>query len=288
LVLVPVDYSDYSLKAARIAARFAKDVGGEVVLLNTYYSPFYTSGIPFSDAFAFDEHYEEVIQQQVKLNHERMDQLMATIQAEIKAGKLPEVPFQQKFREGVPEEQILLYSKKHHPMLIIMGSHGQGSKEGDLLGSVTADILERSRVPVFAFPENSSITSFSDIRSIAFITHFDQRDLVAFEVMMQLLKPYQFKVYFIHLTPDPDTWDEIQLNGIKAYFHKQYPEIESSYCMIRGEDLIHGLNDFITERSIDVLAMTAQKRTIFSKLFNPSLARKMLFHNKTPVLVIRG
>ncbi|MDD4770661.1 MAG: universal stress protein, partial [Bacteroidales bacterium] len=85
-----------------------------------------------------------------------------------------------------------------------------------------------------------------------------------------------------------DKWDEVQLSGIKEYFKKQYPEIESSYCVIRGDNLVDGLNDFIQERKIDVLALPAQRRNLFSRLFNPSIAHKVLFHTDTPVLVLRG
>ncbi|MDP4277720.1 MAG: universal stress protein [Bacteroidota bacterium] len=287
-ILVPVDFSDYSLKAARIAFYLAKDTDSHIVLLHTYYSPFYSGGMPISDAFAFDEGHEEAMRILIKKMHEKMDELSNALNDDIKSCKIPDIQFVTKFREGVPEEQILNYSRKHHSLVTIMGTHGLGSKEGDLMGSVTVEVMERSRVPVFAFPENLPFGKLSDIKTIGFITNFEQRDLIAFESMMQLLKSYQFKVYFIHLSSDPEKWDEIKLSGIKEYFGKLYPGIECSYCMIRGDQLIDELNDFIMERNIDMIAMPAQKRSIFSRLFNASLATKMLFHSKTPVLVLRG
>jgi len=287
-VLVPVDFSAYSLKAARLAIKLAADMDAGVTLLHTYYSPIYAGGLPISDAFVFDEHNEEAMHKQIQHMHESMDALEAQLKADMEQKKLPEVPLTIKFREGVPEEQILTYSKKRPPRLIVMGSHGKGSKEDDLLGSVTADVIERSRVPVFAFPADMAFESMAECKHIGFITQFDQRDLVAFDAFMQLMKPYSFKVYFLHMSTDPDAWDEIKLNGIKAYFSRQYPDMESAYCMIKGDGLINSLNEFIQERTLDMVVLTAQKRNIFSRLFNPSLANKMLFHSNTPVLVIRG
>jgi nucleotide-binding universal stress UspA family protein len=245
--------------------------------------------MPISDAFAFDEGHEEAMRNQIKKIHEQMDELVKTLKKEVSEGKLSDIKLITKFREGVPEEQILNYSKKHQPLITIMGTHGLGSKEDDLMGSVTADIIERSRVPVFAFPQDMPFFKFEDIRNIGFMTNFDQRDLVAFDSMMHLLKPYRFKVYFIHLTSDPDKWDEIKLTGIKDYFKKQYPEIDSSYCMIKGGgDMLEGLNEFFESREIDVITVTSQKRNIFTRLFNPSFASKMLFHSHMPLLVLRG
>jgi len=34
--------------------------------------------------------------------------------------------------------------------------------------------------------------------------------------------------------------------------------------------------------------MTAQKRNLMARLFNPSIAHRMVFHSDTPLLVIRG
>ncbi len=287
-ILVPVDFSMYSLKAARLAVHLAHDLQTETTLLHTYYSPMYAGGMPISDAFAFDDSGKELVQKQMNSMHEHMDELKATLLREMKEGQLPECRLKLKFREGVPEEQILTYSKRHPQQLIVLGTHGKGFKEGDLLGSVTADVIERSNVPVFAFPVDMPMESMADIKHIGYITNYEQRDLIAFDAMMQLLKPYRFKVYFLHLSSEAETWDEIKLSGIKSYFEKQYPDLESTYCVIRGDNLIQTLDEFIQERTIDVIAMMAQKRSIIARLFNSSLANKMLFHTNTPVLLLRG
>jgi len=287
-ILVPVDFSDYSIKAARFAFSIAQPLDASIVFLHTYYSPFYSGGMPISDAFAFDETSEEVLRIQNKKNHEDMDLLSGKLLQDIETGKLPEIPFICKFREGIPEEQILLYSKKHKPLMIIMGTRGKNSADYTLIGSVTAEVVDRSHFPVFAFPENTPFEKFDQIKNIGFLTNFDQRDLVAFESLMQLMKTYDFKVFFIHLSAETDKWDEVQISGIKEYFKKQYPEVDSSYCVIESDNLVDSLNEFITERKIDVLTVTAQKRNLFARLFNPGIAHKMIFHSDTPLLILRG
>ena len=63
-------------------------------------------------------------------------------------------------REGIPEEEILRYSKEQQPCIVIMGTRGRSQKDVDLLGSVTAEVIERSRVPVLAIPENTPFNNF--------------------------------------------------------------------------------------------------------------------------------
>jgi len=286
-ILVPVDFSEYSIKAARFAFSMAKNIDASIVFLHTYYSPFYSGGMPISDAFAFDENTEEAIRVQIKKNKDNMDKLTTQLKKDIITEHIPDIPFECKFREGVPEEQILIYSKKHKPIMIIMGTRGKDAKEVALMGSVTAEVIDRSRYPVFAIPENTPFSKFEQIKNIGFITNFEQRDLIAFDSMMQLMKSYHFKVFLLHLTSQSNRWNEIQISGIKEYFKKNYPELEIKYCVIEGENLIEDLDKFITNREIDVLTVLSEKRNLFARLFNPGIAHKMIFHSDTPLLVLK-
>ena len=52
--------------------------------------------------------------------------------------------------------------------------------------------------------------------------------------------------------------------------------------------LLKGLEQYIKDNQIDIIALTSYKRNIFARLFNPSIARKMIFHSDTPLLVMNG
>ncbi len=288
IILVPVDFSEYTMKAARLAFSIAKSLDANIVLLHTYYSPFYSGGMPISDAFAFDEHSDEAMKSLMQKNEESMNNLVKQLRIDMASGLLPDIQIVTKFREGVPEEQILLYAKKHKPLLLIMGTKGANSSSSDLLGSVTAEVIDRSLVPVFAFPEQTPFDRFEGIRTIGFLTRFDQRDLVVFNTMMQLLKSLSIKVYFVHFSDNEDPWDEVQLAGVKEYFKRQYPNLETSYVLLGNGKIVENLNKFIQECNIDILTIASQKRNIFSRLFNPGIAHRMVFHGNTPLLVIRG
>lgn len=90
----------------------------------------------------------------------------------------------------------------------------------------------------------------------------------------------------IHFAESKDTWDEIKLAGIKEYFHKQYPNLEIHYDVVTNENILKGLDKYIKENEIDIITLTSYKRNIFARLFNPGIARKMIFHSDTPLLVI--
>jgi nucleotide-binding universal stress UspA family protein len=288
MVLVPVDFSEYTLKAARLAFSIAKSLDASIVLLHTYYSPFYAGGMPISDAFAFDEHNEASMRSLMIRNETEMNTLMNQLRMEVASGSLPDVQLVAKYREGVPEEQILLYAKKHQPLVTVMGTQGQTASSHDLLGSVAAEVMDRSLGPVLAMPDQTPFDRLESIRTVGFLTRFDQHDLIAFDSMMKLFSTISFKVYFIHFSTDGNPWDEIQMQGIKEYFKQLYPKLDLSYAILDTHNAVENLNAFVRERNIDLLAVGSQKRGLFARLFNPGIAHRMVFHGTTPLLSLRG
>lgn len=83
-----------------------------------------------------------------------------------------------------------------------------------------------------------------------------------------------------------DKWNEIKLAGIKDYFQHQYENLEMCYDVITDDNLLKGLDSYIKENHIDIITLASYKRNIFARLFNPGIARKMLFHSDTPLLII--
>ena len=76
-------------------------------------------------------------------------------------------------------------------------------------------------------------------------------------------------------------------SSIQEYFKKQYPQLTIDYDMMGEDSLLSNLDNYVKEKGIDVLCLSNYKRNIFARLFNPSIARRMIFHSNTPILVIK-
>lgn len=286
-ILIPVDFSDYSMQACEFGFSFAKEFNSEVVLLHAYFSPIYASSLPYGDTFNYQIADEETQRAMIQTIHKELNTLSDKVKEKIKTGEFPDIRFTCILREGIPEEEIIRYAKEINPGIIIMGTRGKNQKDIDLIGSVTAEVIERSRNVIFAIPENTPFKTFNNVNKIAFVTNFDQRDLLAFDALIATFHPFTFSVSIIHLADNNDAWNEIKLAGIKEYFHKQYSKLEIQYDVVLEDNILSNLDQYIKEKSIDVIAITSYKRNIFARLFNPSIARKMIFHTDTPILVIK-
>ena len=287
-IVIPVDFSDYSYKACSIGFDIAHKIDATVTVLHTYVIPYLPDAIPITDTFIGREEMEEF--KSIKENaHKQMGEFFDKLKASIAAGELPDINFECSVKEGVPEDEIRIMSRRVAPSLIVMGTRGKGEKEMDLIGSVTAEIIDRSPVFVYAIPKNAQKKNFDEIHKVAFFTSFDQRDLIAFDSLITTFKDYHFEVSFIHLSDNAQkrTWNEIRLVGIQEYFKKQYPQLTIDYDMLGGESLLSNLDEYVKEKGIDVLCLSNYKRNVFARLFNPSIARRMIFHSNTPILVIK-
>ena len=289
-LLVPVDFSDYSMKACEFAFNFANRLQLRVVLMHIYFSPVYMPTLQYAtEGVGIPMNEEMGIKSVLDTVQMQFDKLKETIELHMQTGEYPKVDYTCVFREGIPEEEILHYARTKHPLMIIMGTRGKGRKEYGVIGSVTAEVIERSPVFVYAIPENATLTNFVDIHKVAFMTSFDQRDLVAFDSLITTFKDYPFEISFIHLNADEEhrTWNEIKLSGIRDYFLKQYPDMKITIKSITEDHLLTKLDDYVKEEAIDVLCISNYKRNVFARLFNPSIAKRMVFHSETPMLIIK-
>lgn len=288
-VLVPVDFSNYSLKACQFGFSFANAIGAEVILLHAYFSPIYSPTIPYGgEGFSFELEQEKSVKTMLESVHIELNKLVETIKEKIEVGEYPNIKFRCVLRDGVPEEEILRYIKKHEPVITVMGSRGNSQKEIDLIGSVTAEVIDRSRGFVYVVPELAPLRTFKEVHRVVFLTNFDQRDLMAFDKLFHAFKESRrFTVSFVHLGEKNSNWDEVKLAGIKDYFQKHYPSIQFSYNLITEDAILNNLESYVKAEKIDVICVTNYRRNLIARLFNPSIARKMIFHSNTPVLVIK-
>jgi nucleotide-binding universal stress UspA family protein len=291
-ILIPIDFSEYSLKVCHFGFDLAKKLNAEVVFLHVYFAPIYMPTLQYESGMSLDTpDFGEKIDTrgQVTAIHEKLKGFAEKVDKEMADGTLPKVKYCCLLREGIPEEEILTYAEDEKPRAIIMGTRGEGQKHLDLIGSVTAEVIERSPVYVYAIPDDAQSLLVDDIKKIAIFTSFDQRDLIAFDSLIRTWGGKHFEVSFIHISSHEEkwAWNEVKLAGIQDYFKRLYPDIEFGYFQISDNNLSEETDRLIREQGIDVICVTHYKRNIFARLFRPGIARKMLFHSHTPLLAIK-
>ena len=288
-ILVPVDFSEFTLKTCEFAFGLAKEVDCDIKLMHVYFSSFYPTSIPFGDTFTVQPTAEGMYKDIHENVEKQMKSLIGKLNARIAEGVIPDIDYSYTLREGLPEEEVVSYSKKIRPYAIVMGTRGSNKKEQDLIGSVTAEVMEGCKTPIFAIPENSHLLSMSTMKNIVFLTNFQEREFLALATLMEFIKNYPIRISFVHVAKKEDRWNEIKLTGLNNYFKEHYPNITTDYTVVDGnEGIPEALEKFVNDNTIDMISMSSSPRNILARMFNPGIARRMLFHTNTPVLVIKS
>lgn len=282
-ILVPIDFSDIVDQTIDCAFEFAQRIDAEIVFMYVYFSPAFTISVN-SDFSTYNISDSELLRRIITSANADADNLTNLIQRRIKEGLLPKVPFKVILKEGVPEEKVLEYCKKNKPDLVVMGTHGR-KIDSELIGSVTAEVIESCNVPVYAVPVQMQLEKVKKVKKLAFLTNFDQKDLIAIDKTIELFMNDEFEIYFIHSSDKSKAWSEVMLGGIKNYFTNHYPKLNANYSLLGDETSPDIIDNFLSKNNIDVLALNSRRRRLFSRLFNPGLAYKMVLNTDTPLFV---
>lgn len=131
-ILLAVDGSDHSLKAAKVAGDLARLSGGTLHIVTAFDElPRYLGEPNLSKAIA-----------------ERTNNAEKILQAAV--NEVGEIPgdCESEYLEGSPAETILRDAETHNADVIVMGTRGRGEMRSLLLGSQSHKVLSEAACPV--------------------------------------------------------------------------------------------------------------------------------------------
>lgn len=286
-IIVPIDFSDSSLYATKFAFNYAKTYNNSIVFLHSYLDPFLSGGIQLSNTKDFDLDIIDSREKAQAQAENDINRFCGEIKRLIKIGDIPPIKFTSEIKEGVPEDVINSYAKQIHPTAIVMGTRGFGKKERELIGSVTAEVLDTCRYPVFSIPEEAPLTAISDVRNIAFICNLDQDDILAIDAILRLLDGQKLNITLLFIKERKIVFNNIRpIDGLLNYCHTNYPHYQFFAKELPLKNVINDFRQFLTSNNFNLISIPNKKKNIIARLFNPSIAHKLLFNVDIPMMVI--
>jgi len=286
-ILVPIDFSDYSVNACRYAIGLAEKLTAEIKLMHVYYNPVINS-MPLTDTYYYQVNMDEIIREIEIRAKNNMDEFYKDLKEKLERENIQGVKIDYALISGIASEEIIAECENYNPDLVIIGMKGLGERENDLIGSVTAKIIEDTKVPVLVIPEDSLYQGIATI-NILYATNFDDSDYKALKKLMNIMSPFDFRLNCVHIgTPESNIWDKVKMDSLKEKLVSQYKDYEIECFIIEDEDFLNAIQKIVRDKSIDIISMVTHKRNLISKLLNPSIARKVLFHTNIPFLVFHS
>jgi nucleotide-binding universal stress UspA family protein len=216
-----------------------------------------------------------------------MDEFEKMLLDKIAAGELPKVKIETKVTEGIPEEQILHYAHKYDVSLIVMGTSGTNRRRQNLIGSVAGEVLDACKFPIFTVPIGMPDVGLTDITRVVFFSNLIQQDMISLDRFARLFNMRGVEVTIIPVVDKKDRrLVDQSLQQLVQYCREHYPECTFKTKRIAAKTFMDSFAQFAKDEDIQLIAVPNKKSSIFSRLFNPSIAHRVLFQTDTPMLVV--
>ena len=137
-IIVPVDFSEYSLKSLRYANAFAANFGAELVLV------YVVEPVVYPADFSFGHITTPSVESQ--LHEHGKTHLDAIAHTEVS----PDVRVKTVVRTGKPFVEIIRCAKEEEANLIIIATHGHSGIEHVLFGSTAEKVVRKAPCPVLS------------------------------------------------------------------------------------------------------------------------------------------
>lgn len=280
-MLVPTDFSEYSLKAFEAAASLSHLLGGTITPFHAYLpvsemDSFYYSGVGLSGHIDY-----ETVEKSIK---ERLQDTASKLVAgkALKPGRVG---------VGNPTFAVTEAGKEYD--LIVMTSHGRTGFSRLLLGSISEKVLRMSHTPVLVVGHDTPLVP---ITKILLTTDMLTYSASAFKIAAQLAEFTGASIDLVHVLLAEDYESEAALYAdmrlveadLKALIEKHFSEQITVNAVVMATD--GSVHAAIVKRQEDekynLIVMATVGRTGLEYLMMGSTASHVVRHVRTSLLSV--
>lgn len=275
-LIVPVDFSESSRNALRMALRVARKFEAGITL-------FHVQAVPVTDPYS-----QGVMTQPDLLDEERINERLQTFlnetageSAEVRA-RVDAVEVTTRVRVGFAAGETARLAAEEEADWVVMGTHGAGGVTGELLGSVTSSVVAKSPGPVLVVPRDCDTEYMG--RMACALDH----PLGAGRTMRELDElAFRFDADLTFIKMVRETSATVTGTTSRTlHAHKDMGgKAQARTETLSGKDVDKALQEFCEEAGISLLAMIRERHDWLDRLIHRSATRRMTLHTKIPLLV---
>lgn len=268
-ILVPVDFSDASINAAKFAARLARDFKAKIHLLNVYHIPNPLQTLPIELVITPDE-LQDATQSQLKRLGDELIPLLNSIN-----------DLSYSSRNGHSAQEILDHVKYLHADLIVMGTKGTGKFSERIIGSTADRVTRNSMIPVLLIHENCPFKI--PMNAIFAAGEKNENNEFNIDLLKQLNQQYDTQFEIVHVAENGKTLDN---ETIISMLESQFMGLPHAYHFPTSNSIEEGLEKEIISNRADWLILNHHHRSFFSQISEGDTAIQLIHHFSIPILCL--
>lgn len=289
-LLIPVDFSDRSMSAVSAGFYFARVLGATPVLMHVYPTVWYNGMTPADLGDIYDASDDEIttaIEERslMKVAEQQFGAFKKRVNKLRQDGSIADVNYTSLLVEGIAEDAILEYCRDHPPRLVVMSTRGLSKKAEELIGSVTAEVLDNCRVPVFTVPEKFSADTNTRLHRVLMFCTLDQYDVMGLERLMDTFNTPDIDIWLLPMEHREGRVRE-RLTELKVRLSQAWPHVEFHISDLEKKTIGPWIDEYISRHAIQMVIAPNRRTSIFSRLFRPTVAHQCLFSIEIPMLAL--
>lgn len=270
-ILVPTDFSTKSKAGLRFAIQMASQSEYELTFFHSYHI---MKPVSWSDA-AFEAYEKKEVDKLLKNLNQFVESVYKSIGVAFKIKKCVVLS------SVLAESSIREYAAKNQFSFICISTRGAG-KFKRMFGTNTSNLINHSSVPVIAVPHNYRTSKITSILYASDLVNLENE----LEKVVDFAKSLKAKVELLHFNSLADVITDSKIIEIAVKeFSKYDVELHLENASLVNT-LIANIESAIQKSKSSMLIMfTLQNRSLFKKIFLPSISAEYSFNAKVPLLV---
>ena len=264
-IIVPIDFSENSIKALDLAVSLSKKEKTQITLV-----------------YIIELIYDFASQASVVLDsmHKESEKQMKELKSKyVDSG----IKFDHEIQEGTASISIARIAEERESDLIVMGTRGASGIKKALFGSTTVNLLKEANCPVLVVPESSQI---NQIQRITLALEFANHEPIAIDKVVSLCHSLNLSLEFFHVQTSNGFKEDLAILGLEKYLESNYSDLPVRFYTYYGETIEEGLDAFLEEHQHMVLGLCHHHRNIINTLFQKSHSFEMAYHTQVPLLIM--
>jgi nucleotide-binding universal stress UspA family protein len=270
-ILVPTDFSEVAHNAFIYALHLAESAGARITLLHVCFEA------PVDSRFVPKDFVEALRQEKTDnaLHH------FEAYQREAQSGYGKNIEVETRIEYGYVASTLIETINSVQPELVIMGTMGVKGPGVKILGSVTAEVIEKAAVPVLAIPDKAE---FQPFRHIMYATNFQQEDVEFIRQLAGFAKAWKARLSCAHIKTEEESWSQMD-----PAFFSQISQLETGdgavgFYVSHHPNVVEGISRFAQNYHVDLIAMLTHRRFEIDRLYDQSMTKEMTLHTQLPLL----
>lgn len=281
-ILVPVDFSEDTHHALKMACFLAEKHKCGIFLLHSYFDIIFAQTI---NTVTPDE-FIPVIEPDVSFLKESLEKEMKILSDKIHK-EYPPLLIETEVTGLDLNEAIEAVRSRNDILLIVIGAAGTGKKES-FSGSTASSLFDSAPVPVLAIPKNNKNEAYIK-RNILYATNFAEAAADEVRFILNYFIEDTNRLLCRHLRfPDNDSLlDDAQMEVLRKPFAKEVKAGKVSFEIIDTGNAEETLHTIVEQENIGFISFHGSNRNFFQRLFHKAIAKKDIYKFNMPLLVFR-